>query len=384
LSTYSPGLKGVIAAETRLSHIDGEHGILTIGGYSLEELAGRATYEEVLFLLWNDRLPNETELGGIQKALQESRGIPATTTAVLKEALDGGASLMDCLRIGIGTISSTGDHQVDTMRMVGAAPVIVSAAYHLSRGSDPIPPQPDLDHAANYFYMVHGREPNTAEHHALQTYLVTVIDHGLNASTFTARVIASTGSDMVSAVAGAVGALKGPLHGGAPGPALDMVLEIGQKEKAEAYLRQKFENKELLMGFGHRVYRAKDPRGVALTRALEPLYRDSKPLYDLAMHVEETALRLFEEYKPGRRIYTNVEFYTALLLHGLGLPTELFAPTFAISRVGGWTAHCFEQIEAGKIIRPSSDYAGKYGRRFIPLQRRSTSTEVINVMFSLL
>jgi citrate synthase len=196
----------------------------------------------------------------------------------------------------------------------------------------------------------------------------------MNASTFTARVIASTGSDFVSAIVGAIGALKGPLHGGAPGPALDMVFEIGSAERAEAYLRKKIEAREKLMGFGHRVYKVRDPRADVLAAAAERMFRrgGDLALYELARAVESTAIRLLEEYKPGRRLQTNVEFYTALLLHGMGLETALFTPTFAISRAAGWIAHAFEQRRANRIIRPQSLYVGERGRRWADATRTAS------------
>lgn len=206
----------------------------------------------------------------------------------------------------------------------------------------------------------------------LETYLNTVSDHGLNASTFTARVIVSTRSDLISAITGAVGALKGPLHGGAPGPALDMVFEIGTPERAELVLREKLARGERLMGFGHRVYRVRDPRADVLAAAAERFYRNGgdMALYELARSVEATALRLLREAKPDRRLDTNVEFYTALLLHGLGLPTPLFTPIFAVGRVAGWTAHALEQLEAGRLIRPQSEYVGERGRRWVVERER--------------
>ncbi|RME48441.1 MAG: citrate synthase/methylcitrate synthase, partial [Deltaproteobacteria bacterium] len=207
----------------------------------------------------------------------------------------------------------------------------------------------------------------------LETYLNTVIDHGLNASTFTARVIVSTGSDLVSAVTGAIGALKGPLHGGAPGPALEMVFEIGKKENAERYIRKKLEQGERLMGFGHRVYKVYDPRARVLSAAAERMFarEEDLSLYELARHVERVALDLLAEYKPGRNLQTNVEFYTALLLHGLELEVELFTPTFALSRAAGWIAHALEQRERGRLIRPKARYIGDHDRRWIPLDERS-------------
>jgi len=221
--------------------------------------------------------------------------------------------------------------------------------------------------------MLNGNFPGDEPIRALETYLNTVVDHGLNASTFAARVIVSTRSDMVSAVVGAVGALKGPLHGGAPGPALDAVLEIGEADRAEAYLRRKIERGERLMGFGHRVYKVRDPRADVLSQAAERLFRaggGDAALYELARGVEKTAVALLAEYKPVRNLQTNVEFYTALLLHGLGLPADLFTPTFAVGRVAGWTAHCFEQHASGRLIRPQSAYVGPRERSWVPLEER--------------
>jgi len=208
--------------------------------------------------------------------------------------------------------------------------------------------------------MLSGSVPGAARVRGLETYLNTVIDHGLNASTFTARVIIATRSDMVSAITGAIGALKGPLHGGAPGPALDMVFAIGTADQAEPTLRAKLEAGERLMGFGHRIYKVRDPRAEVLAAAARELYAvdGDMALYALATTVEETAVRLLAEYKPGRNLQTNVEFYTALLLHGLGLPTELFSPTFAVGRVAGWIGHAWEQIATGRLIRPASQYVG--------------------------
>jgi citrate synthase len=236
----------------------------------------------------------------------------------------------------------------------------------LRSGGEPVPVRTDLGHAAHYLHQVFGVEPSAERARALETYLNTVCDHGLNASTFAARVIVSTRSDVISAVTGAVGALKGPLHGGAPGPALDMVLEIGQPGRAEAVIRGKLDRGERLMGFGHRIYRVRDPRADVLGRAAERFYSSDgdRSLYQLARAVETTALRLLRERKPDRRLDTNVEFYTALLLHGLGLPIDLFTPTFAVGRVLGWAAHCLEQLRDGRLVRPQSEYVGPTGLRY--------------------
>jgi citrate synthase len=245
-----------------------------------------------------------------------------------------------------------------------------------------VDPDPRLSHAANYLYMLTGAAPSPAATRALETYLNTVIDHSFNASTFAARVIISTRSDMVSAIVGAVGALKGPLHGGAPGPALDMVLEVqgraarsgrGVAEEADAVTREIVASGGKLMGFGHRVYKVRDPRAELFSRTAAALFAglgDTR-LYDDARTVEEVVVRVLREIKPGRRLETNMEYYTALLLHGLGLDSELFTPTFAVARVGGWTAHVLEQIAEDRLIRPSARYVGPRGLSWVPIEARA-------------
>lgn|SRR5574341_43511 len=369
---HDPGLEEVIAARTRLSHVDGLQGILTIGGFRLEELAGHATYEEAVYLLWQDRLPNVTELADLRERLAALRTLPDETLHVLNMAAARHMPGMDALRSATGTLESSGDPQRDAYRLIGVFPTIVAAYARLIEGQEPVAPRADLGHAANYLYMLTGEVPSEARVKGLETYFVTVIDHSLNVSTFAARVIISTQSDMISAITGAVGALKGPLHGGAPAPALDMVFEIGDESRSESYLRAKLGAGERLMGFGHRIYKVRDPRADVLNAAAEAMYKadGDMRLYRLARHVERDALRLLEEYKPGRRLQTNVEFFTALLLHGLGLPTGLFTPTFAVSRVAGWCAHCLEQLRENRIIRPGSAYVGEMDRRWIPIEER--------------
>jgi citrate synthase len=352
LPRANPGLEGIVAAETRLSLVDGERGELVVAGLRLEELAQRE-FEAVVALLW--------EAAGLAAPARIAAApLPAATLALLRAAAERRAEPMDALRMAAGTLAAA-DDLVAARLLVGSFPTIVAAYARLTRGAEPLAPRADLGLAANYLYMLRGAEPHAELVRALDVYLTTVADHGLNASTFTARVITSTGADFVSAVTGAVGALKGPLHGGAPGPALDMVFEIGDAARAEAVLRAKIARGERLMGFGHRVYKVRDPRADVLGAAAARMFAragDSK-LYELARAVEATALRVLEESKPGRRLRTNVEFYTALLLHGLGLDTAFFTPTFAIGRVAGWTAHCFEQRALGRLIRPQSLYVGR-------------------------
>jgi citrate synthase len=371
---FAPGLEDVVATRTRLSSVDGAAGRLLIAGFPVEELADRASFEEMLYLLWNDGLPDREQLEALRRDLAAQRALPKVTTDVLTAAAGERVPPMDALRMASGTLGlkDDGDDRDDALRLVAALPTVVAAYQRLRQGREPVAPDPELAHAANYLYMLSGEAPRPEQTGALETYLNTVVDHGMNASTFAARVIVSTRSDIVSAVVGAIGALKGPLHGGAPGPALDVVFEIGEAGRADEYLRAKLDRGERLMGFGHRVYKVRDPRADVLGAAAERLYATEadRALYNLAREVEETALSLLEEYKPGRNLQTNVEFYTALLLHGLGLPTELFTPTFAVGRAGGWTAHCFEQQALNRLIRPQSEYIGNKNRSWVPLEER--------------
>jgi citrate synthase len=365
------GLEGVVAARTTLSHVDGERGELIIAGFPVAEIAAHATFEETVWLLWHGDLPDAASLATFRADLARRRELPSYAIDLLRACARDRVDVMDALRIGAGTITAAAD--AAPVEILAKCPTIVAAYWHLLRGRAPVAPRADLGHAANYLYMLTGVPPKPEEIRGLETYLNTVVDHGLNASTFTARIITSTGSDLISAIVGAIGALKGPLHGGAPGPALDMVFEIGEASNAEPMLRRKIESGERLMGFGHRVYKVRDPRADVLAAAAERMFTrgGDMRLYQLARAVEATALRLLEEYKPGRRLQTNVEFYTALLLHGLGLETALFTPTFAVGRVGGWIAHSIEQRAANRIIRPQSEYVGPRDRSWIPLDQRS-------------
>ncbi len=381
MPTVHHGLDGIVAASTRLSSVDGERGELIIAGFDVGELAQHATFEETTWLLWHGELPSATQLAAFRSALASRRAIAPATVTLLRECARKALDPMDALRIAAGLISldahGAAEHDEATA-IVAEMPTIVAAYARLRHGGEPIAPRPDLGHAADFLYMLTGEVPADERVRGLETYLNTVVDHGLNASTFACRVITSTGSDLVSAVVGAIGALKGPLHGGAPGPALDMVFEIGDASRAEAVLRRKIEAGEKLMGFGHRVYKVRDPRADVLAAAAERMFTrgGDMALYTLARAVEGTALRLLEEYKPGRRLQTNVEFYTALLLHGLGLDTALFTPVFAMSRVSGWIAHAFEQRQANRIIRPQSEYAGPRGRRWVAAADRATAPAV--------
>lgn len=373
---YAPGLEGIIAEETRLSYIDGIKGELIIGGFPLEVLAGQASFEEVVYLLWHNQLPTTNELDSFCAALVANQVLPDATLRLLSEVALAKKPVMDALRIGAGTLDLDIAPEIEmeerAVILLSRLPTIVATYWRLLHGQDPVPPNPDAGFAENYLTMLFGQKPSSSQIRGMETYLNTVIEHGLNASTFAARVIIATQTDLTSAIVGAIGALKGPLHGGAPGPALDTVFEIGVAERAEPLLREKLARGERLMGFGHRVYKVYDPRAEVLSKAAELLFQeDGDPeLYQLAQHVEETAITLLAESKPGRNLQTNVEFYTALLLHGLGLETNLFTPTFAISRAGGWIAHCMEHVAGGRLIRPKAGYIGESNREWIPLEER--------------
>jgi citrate synthase len=366
---FVSGLEGVVAAQTRISHVDGQRGQLIIAGFPVEELAPNARFEEVAYLLLHGELPGPAELQAFREALAANRELPPATLDLLLAAAQRKVLPMDALRMAAATLDLEPASQPE-VSLIARFPAIVAAYWRLRQGQKPIAPQAQLDLAANYLYMLTGSEPPPQRARALETYLNTVSDHGLNASTFVARVIISTGSDLYSAIAGAIGALKGPLHGGAPGPALELVFEAGTEANAEPILRVHLDRGERLMGFGHRVYKVRDPRAEVLSKAAERLYtageaaQGGMELYRLARHVEETAVRLLEEYKPGRNLQTNVEFYTALVLHGVGLETDMFTPTFAIGRLPGWIAHCLEQQREGRLIRPSSVYTGAFDRRW--------------------
>jgi citrate synthase len=369
--TAPRGLDGVVAAQTRLSHVDGLAGQLVIGGYSVEDLAGQVTFEEAAHLLWKGALPSRADLSALTTAIGTKRKLPESTLQVIRAAAK--ASPIDALRMACATLSLDVPNSDDVtpeadfahaILLAARFPTVVAAHARIAAGQEPIPPRSDLSLAANFLYMVQGKEPDPIVARALDTYWVTVIDHGMNASTFTARVIASTRSDMVSAVTGAIGALKGPLHGGAPGPVLDMLVSIGDADNAEPWIRKRLAQGERIMGFGHRVYKVRDPRAEVLSKVAESLSAarlEDRALYDLARQVEQVASRVLEEVKPGRNLRTNVEFYTALVLQAIGLQPRQFVAMFACGRVAGWCAHVIEQHAEDHLIRPQSQYVGPRG-----------------------
>jgi citrate synthase len=360
--SHDSGLEGIVVADTRLSDVDGERGRLIIAGRDVEEIARTSRFEDVCALLWG--APTED----ISRRIGQARANAFERLARLGDALER-ASAMDALRAGLAHLQSSDDVLSDAASVVGAAAVLTGAWLRTRARATPIAPDPSRRHADDFLHMALGAQQPPERSRALDAYLVTVSDHGMNASTFTARVITSTGSDMVSAVVGAVGALKGPLHGGAPGPVLDMLDMIGGPERARAWLERELDAGRRIMGMGHRIYRVRDPRAAVFEKQIERLAEavasarsdEGKRVRDrlaLARAVEREAESLLGARHPDRALRANVEFFTAVLLEAIGLPREAFASTFAVGRAAGWCAHVMEQRAHGRLIRPASRYIG--------------------------
>ena len=351
-NAYVPGLEGIIGAQTAISMVDGANGRLVYQGYVIADLAEQMSFEEVAFLLWEGDLPNHTELDGLTSELAANRDLTRAATTAL-DALPEDTDPMDVLR---SIVSVQGvEHRLAkptrplAVHATASFPTILATFHRRRQGLEAVKPRPDLGHAANYLYMMNGKESSPEIVRALNTYLVLLADHGMNASTFTARVIASTESDLTSALVGAIGALKGPAHGGAPSAVIEQLEQIGTPENAERWMRDARERGVRFMGFGHRVYRVYDPRAKILKAMCE---RMNPKFYALASAVEEMALTILHEEHPERPQSTNVEFYSAGVLQAIGLPKEFFTPTFATARVAGWSAHVLEQVAHNRIIRP--------------------------------
>jgi citrate synthase len=356
------GLKGIVAAETAISHIDGIEGKLIYRGYEIGDLTSRFSFEEVAHLLWFGELPDDEQLQNLKSELIRNRELPLH----IKSILDHLPEDMDLMSVIRTAISSEGVYSYgwkptasQAFRLTSLVPTIICYWTRRLNEKPFVEPSPDLSHVENYLYMLTGEIPTKAHTLALETYMILTLEHGMNASTFSARVTASTESDMVSAATSAIGTMKGPLHGGAPSAVIDLLDEIREAGSAEQVIRGKLENGEKLMGFGHRVYKTHDPRAVALKAKLLELVGEDEWL-DLALQVETTAIALLQEYKPGRALYTNVEFYAAAIMKAIELDPALFTPTFTASRMVGWTAHILEQAEDNTIYRPQSVYTGKF------------------------
>jgi len=355
----SSGLEGIEVARTRLSHVDGEAGVLVIGGLHVDALVERGGFEDACALLWDGAWPSPARREEVRAALAAGRAEAFELLPGVGDALrqpDG----MDALRTCVAHLRPTGDDRKDLARVTGAMATFAAAWDRARRGLPPVAPDGARGHAEDFLRMVIGADPSKAAARGLDAYLTAVVDHGLNASTFTARVVTSTGSDLVSALVAAIGALKGPLHGGAPGPVLDMLDAVGDPSAAGAWLEKELAAKRRIMGMGHRIYRVRDPRALVLEHAVEQLERAGMATTRLALAraVERAAVGALAARYPDRPLRANVEFYTAVLLDAVGFSRQLFSPTFAASRSAGWGAHVLEQRQSGKLIRPSSTYVG--------------------------
>jgi citrate synthase len=351
------GLDDVVVADTELSDVDGRAGRLLLRGHPLEALAGKVSFEALLLLLWEGALPEQHAEGALQRALGEAR-MRAHTRLEQSEFALALSEPMDALRAFVATLSSEREERPLFCELTASIAVLAAAWSRRQNGLAPLAPRPELSHAADFLRLLHG-SLDLPKARALETYLVTVADHGLNASTFAARVVASTDSDTVSAVTAALGALKGRLHGGAPGPVLTLLDAVGKPENACSELEARLARGERIMGMGHRVYRVRDPRAEVLERALLTLMNgEPSARLLLGRKVEQEATALLAERHPERPLRANVEFFTALLLEALDIPRSLFTAVFAAGRVGGWCAHIAEQRRTGRIMRPSSRYVG--------------------------
>jgi citrate synthase len=371
----SPGLKGIVAATTRLSDVLGEEGILIYAGYDINELAGKVGYEEVVYLLWHDELPNRAQLEKFKADFRAARELPPPVVDFLAHAPKD-ANVMDVLRTGISMLGLY-DHSP-----VGAQPPevllpraisltakvgVIIAYYHRARQGKTLPPiRADLDEAAHFLYLINGETPGPEAVKTLDLAYVLHADHGFNASTFAALVTTSTLSDIYSAVTTAIGTLKGPLHGGANEAVIHMLEEIGSPDKVDAWVHGKLAKKEKIMGMGHAVYKVLDPRAPHLKAMAVKLSRELGETKWVEM-----SERIAEIVKKEKNLNANVDFYSATVYYSLGIPTDLFTPIFAIARMSGWTGHIIEQLKDNKIFRPSSEYVGfPVGKKVVPLDQR--------------
>ncbi len=367
------GLEGIVAAATQLSDVQGTEGVLTYRGYDINDLAAHSTFEETVDLLWYGVLPTRELLDKLIRKFATARPLPEAVLAAMR-LFPQKATPMDILRT---VVSQLGLHDVDekdnsvsanvrkSIRLTAQMPTIVAAWHNIQRGRDPIPPRGDLSHAANFLYMLDGREPTPQAARILDIALILHMDHGLNASTFVARSIISTESDMYSAISGALGALKGPLHGGANEAVMRMLLQLGDVSAVEPFVRDALANRRKIPGFGHRVYKTNDPRALQLRRIAGELaaHTGNRKWFEMSEKMREIVWN-------ERQLYVNVDFYSASVYYTLGIPIELFTPIFAISRVAGWTAHVMEQLLDNRIMRPDSEYVGPQNQTYIPIDQR--------------
>jgi len=372
VAEFSPGLEGVVAAETAVSEVDGANGRLIYrGGYLIEDLVPVTSYEEVAYLLWHGELPNEKDLDAMRQHMSRARRLKDSARKTLM-AMEPSTDPMDVLRTVVSAQGAspalTKPNLEEAVALTAVFPTIVGAVHRRRQGKDPVEPRDDLGHAANLLWSLEGKDPDSQKVHLVDSYLVLLADHGLNASTFAARVVASTGSDLASCVVGAIAALKGPAHGGATLAARNMLDKIGSAENAERWLTDAHARHERFSGFGHRVYRTYDPRA----KILREMAKTASPeLHRTAARTEEVALKILHDAHPERPNATNVDFWASVVLTGAGIPKELFTTVFATSRVSGWTAHVLESLTDLRIIRPASRWIGpEPGRKPLQLAKR--------------
>lgn len=356
------GLKGIQAVDTSISHIDGEKGLLIYRGTEIRELLANYSFEELAFFLWNGVLPNQHEIRNLQSEFRKYRELPSYLTDIIA-ALPTQIDLMSVIRTAVSASilpdQNSKPNLIQAIALTAMVPSMIAYRVRLLENKEYVKPRDELSHVANYLYMLTGDIPSDVHTAALEAYMILTMEHSLNASTFSARVTVSTESDMTSAITSAIGTMRGPLHGGAPTGVIDLLNQIGVKENTDAIIKDKLTKGEKLMGFGHRVYKTLDPRAIALKTKLEEISEEDQWL-DLALYVEKRTIELLDFYKPGRSLYTNVEFYAAAIMRTLGFKPEWFTPTFTASRMVGWTAHVIEQAENNSLFRPDAKYIGKW------------------------
>jgi len=367
------GLRGVVAASSSIGDVNGEQGILIYQGYDIHDLAEHSTFEETVYLLWHGRLPSGAELDAFKRDIGEHYELPPQVVELIR-AFPRGAEPMDMLRTAVSAldfydkeccdISREGALRTAT-RLTAQFPVLVAAIERLRNGREPIPAKPELDIATNFLYMLKGEMPSEREARIFDICLILHADHELNASTFTARVVAGTLADVYGAVTAAIAALSGPLHGGANTNVMKMLLEIGEIDKAEEFVQSALAQKKKIMGIGHAVYKTEDPRATHLRRFSREVgeSRGETKWYEISRRIEEYIHR-------EKGMYPNVDFYSASTYYMMGIPLELYTPIFAVSRISGWTAHVLEQYANNKLIRPRAEYIGPRGLKYVPIGER--------------
>ncbi len=372
----SKGLEGVVAAETKMSFIDGEKGVLEYVGIAIDDLARNSTFEETTFLLWNNRLPTKQELEDFKTSLRSRYELPGG----MAERVSGVPKTSQPMHMLRTMVSALAMYDADpnkndlpsarekALNVLAQAPTIIAYFDRYRRGLPLVHPKKELSFAANFLYMLNGKEPTATMERAFDACMILHADHGLNNSTFSARVIISTMSDVYSALTGAIGSLRGPLHGGANEDVMRMLAEIPEVKDAEPFIQKKLTNKDKIAGFGHRVYKAYDPRATYLKTLAKQLAADTgnTPLYDKSHAIEQVMLR----EKAAKGIYPNVDFYSATTYHSIGLQLDLFTPMFALSRIAGWSGHIIEQLQGNRLFRPDAAYVGPHGVAYTPIERR--------------